>query len=94
MTKYVKEVELEDGWTREVIPVMNGYKMACCDCGLVHDINFVATKIIEALPDGRFKYKHLPKDKYGVALRARRNNRATAAKRRKTKKRKINKGNK
>jgi len=23
-----------------VQPVMKGYKMACCDCGLVHTINF------------------------------------------------------
>lgn len=21
-------------------PVMNGYRMSCCDCGLVHEINF------------------------------------------------------
>ena len=23
-----------------VQPVMKGYRMACCDCGLVHKINF------------------------------------------------------
>lgn len=21
-------------------PIRNGYKMACCDCGLVHDMDF------------------------------------------------------
>ena len=23
-----------------VYPVMNGYRMMCCDCGLVHEIDF------------------------------------------------------
>ena len=27
-----------------VKPHMTGYKMACCDCGLVHTINFRVTK--------------------------------------------------
>lgn len=25
-----------------VYPVRNGYKLACCDCGLVHEIDFRA----------------------------------------------------
>lgn len=33
----------EDGeWVR---PKMRGYKIACCDCGLVHKVNFKITKI-------------------------------------------------
>ena len=24
------------------LPIMNGYKMACCDCGLVHNVTFKA----------------------------------------------------
>jgi len=27
-----------------VQPVRNGYKMACCDCGLVHKLNFRIVK--------------------------------------------------
>ena len=23
-----------------ITPVMNGYKMSCCDCGLTHSLNF------------------------------------------------------
>lgn len=46
-----------------VQPVRNGYRMACCDCGLVHDVDF-------RVKNGR------------VQLRARRNNRSTAAIRR------------
>ena len=50
----------ENEW---IWPKMGGYLLKCCDCGLVHDIAFVA--------QGK---------KIGVA--ARRNNRATAARRR------------
>ena len=33
---------LKDGeWVR---PVMKGYKMMCCDCGLVHDMDFRVIK--------------------------------------------------
>jgi hypothetical protein len=35
MTKYRQENENE--WIR---PQMRGYKMCCCDCGLVHEIVF------------------------------------------------------
>ena len=46
------------------VPLGEVYRIACCDCGLVHDFVFV-------VEDG----------KLGVA--AKRNNRATAARRRK-----------
>ena len=29
-----------DGWTDWVQPVVDGYNMACCDCGLVHTLQF------------------------------------------------------
>jgi hypothetical protein len=56
--------EGDNGWTEWIQPVMRKYRMACCDCSLVHDIDF------------RIKGKH-------VQFRARRNNRSTAAMRRK-----------
>lgn len=28
------------GWTVWVQPVMTGYRMGCCDCGLVHTLDF------------------------------------------------------
>ena len=37
MTKYVKR---EDGEGFE-LPVGEIYKLACCDCGLVHDVVFI-----------------------------------------------------
>jgi len=51
-------------------PTMKKHRMACCDCGLVHVIDF---KIIKS---GRG---------FAIMLRALRNNRMTAAKRRKKK---------
>lgn len=28
------------GFTEWIQPIERGYKFACCDCGLVHDLNF------------------------------------------------------
>lgn len=36
-------VEREDGWCDWVHPVP-GYRMKCCDCGLVHDMEFAIVK--------------------------------------------------
>lgn len=52
-----------------VQPVPRGYKMACCDCGLVHVIDF---RVIKYANGKRTK----------VQFRAFRDNRSTAAKRR------------
>lgn len=37
--KFKKEKPNEDGWSDWVHP-LNNYMMACCDCGLVHDLEF------------------------------------------------------
>jgi hypothetical protein len=50
-----------------VQPVRRGYRLACCDCGLVHDMDFIIKRY------GRFTK---------LRFRARRNMRATAAIRR------------
>ena len=34
------EKEVHGRWTRWVQPVMKGYLLACCDCGLVHRLDF------------------------------------------------------
>ena len=39
MSKFLVEHAVKDGWTRWVQPIRKGYKMVCCDCGLVHDMN-------------------------------------------------------
>lgn len=51
-----------------VNPVIRGYKMRCCDCGLVHKINFFVVKKGRGL---------------GVKFQVWRDNRATSAIRRK-----------
>lgn len=54
----------KDGeWIR---PVMKGYRMACCDCGLVHVLDF---KVIKWAAGHKVKFK------------ASRDNRATARRR-------------
>ena len=55
-------------------PKRKGFKDQCCDCGLVHTIDFV-------IVDENKKQQPLPKG-WAIQLRARRNNRATAAIRR------------
>jgi hypothetical protein len=37
--RYPAEVENDDGWTDWIHP-LPGYRMACCDCGLVHNMEF------------------------------------------------------
>jgi len=63
MAKYPQVHEGE--WVR---PIRRGYKMACCDCGLVHRMEF---KLVRR-GKGRF-----------IWLRAFRDKRATAAMRKK-----------
>lgn len=33
-------VKTKNGWTRWVPPKMKGYLLKCCDCGLVHEMDF------------------------------------------------------
>lgn len=51
------------------MPVMDNYRMGCCDCGLVHNIDF---KVIDE-NDHEKEIKGVR-----VIIRARRNNRSTA----------------
>ena len=39
MTRYKVMVEEEDGWTYWIRP-LDPYKFRCCDCGLVHNLEF------------------------------------------------------
>jgi hypothetical protein len=51
----------DEGWSDWVQPIMDGYRLACCDCGLVHEMQFEID----------------PEDSSRVLFRARRHNRAT-----------------
>jgi len=37
-------------WTRWVQPIKKGYRMKCCDCGLVHVVDF-------RINDGRVQFR-------------------------------------
>lgn len=82
MAKYKQHEAGEGGWSEWDRPVMQDYKLACCDCGLVHTMEFGAIKITKRLPDGSYRYVDLDPEKYQVTFRVKRNNRATAAVRR------------
>lgn len=73
--KYSIPKDGKNGWTAWFSPkhghANNNYKMACCDCGLVHELQF---RIKMANVDGH------PKN--SVFMRVRRNNRATGQMRR------------
>ena len=71
----------KDGiWTQ---PRMRGYKMRCCDCGLVHRMEFRVLRLVKR-EHGGFKIGKLARGHY-IQLRASRDNRATAAIRKKAK---------
>jgi len=33
----------EKGWTHWMTPIMKGFKLRCCDCGLVHEFDFAVS---------------------------------------------------
>ena len=38
----------ETGWSAWEKPIMEGYRLACCDCGLVHLVNFrIRSRMVE-----------------------------------------------
>jgi hypothetical protein len=85
MAKILKEYSDKTGWSRWIPPVMRGYKMACCDCGLVHDMNFKVMRVTKRLKNGDWHSERVSGLK--VMFKARRNERSTAAMRREEAKR-------
>ena len=68
MSQFKKhEVENITDWTEWIRPIRKGYKLACCDCGLVHDFDFRIRKEWRGLV---------------VEFKARRNQRSTGQMRR------------
>lgn len=81
--KYPKMIEREDGWCDWAAPIP-GYRMMCCDCGLVHEMEF---RIVQQTgpqgADGTWPSRKPRAGGLRVVFRARRDKRATAARRRK-----------
>lgn len=63
-------------------PQMEGYKIACCDCGLVHDMEFGIVQNKKDLGNGNFEADEIEDETFRVKFRAKRNNRSTGQLRR------------
>jgi hypothetical protein len=79
MAKF-RKLKGDAGWQ---YPVMKGYKMGCCDCGLVHNVDF---EVFKELPPTADRSEVRPLEGYKVRINVTRNNRSTAALRREGKK--------
>lgn len=79
--KIKKIKETDTGYSEWLSPVMGGYKLACCDCGLVHDIDFQVVKVLKTHRDGTWEHGD-PIKGHRVLFRARRNKRSTGQVRR------------
>lgn len=66
LVKRFPQVEPEE----EVFPVMQGYQMKCCDCGLVHELDFRVVRITKTKRNGRHEVEDVPGMR--VVLKARR----------------------
>lgn len=80
--------ERENGWSDWLSPKMSGYRMACCDCGLVHELDFSVARVVKTGDDGNDLVRPLDSKKNIVIFRARRHNRSTGQVRRKMKRKK------
>lgn len=58
------------GWSEWHEPIMKGYRMQCCDCGLIHEVQF---KVLEQLTDtdenGAWKAKPFKRGRFSWRLR-------------------------
>jgi hypothetical protein len=70
MPKFPRLRELNDGWTKWVRP-KPVYMLACCDCGLVHNLQFDVTS------RGRVVFRAQRNPTETEALRARQNIKVT-----------------
>jgi hypothetical protein len=62
------------GWCRWVTPIMRRYKLVCCDCNLVHEMEFRAVKVRSTTTRRRFSADKLNRRIFRVAFRVRRKN--------------------
>lgn len=65
-----------------LVPHMGGYKLACCDCGLVHDMEFAVIEVTEEIEKGKYATVDVENWRFLVKMRAKRNNRSTGQMRR------------
>lgn len=73
-----------DGWSEWIIPVMRGYRLICCDCGLSHTMEFKTLRVVKHL--SALVFNHVAGKGHRVKFRVRLNKRSTAAVRREERK--------
>jgi hypothetical protein len=79
MARFKKIKAQDDGWSDWELPVMKGYRIGCCDCGLVHDMDFKIVWVSEDKDGNCTVLDHrIVGATQRVMIRARRNNRSTA----------------
>lgn len=66
-------VKTDYAWSDWINPVMTNYHMKCCQCGLTHTLNFRVLRVDKGRKNGVRHCTVLPKGKYIVQLKARRN---------------------
>lgn len=71
--KFPEQKPQKGGWTKWIHPRMTNYYMACCDCGLVHTMNFRVFKVIKTRKNGIRDVEILPKKQYAVEFKVKRN---------------------
>lgn len=81
VTKYKQHYANEEGYSEWETPEMKGFKLSCCDCGLVHNMDFKVLKVTETFEDGTWNTEE-PDGDYRVEFRVSRNNRSTGQVRR------------
>ncbi len=83
MSKYIHYSEETPGdWTEEIYPNHDCYKLACCDCGLVHNVRFKVVRVTKNTKNGGFEGHFVSKRTARVMMQVQRNNRATGQMRR------------
>jgi len=60
MARFKKMIEGRGGWCEWQAPIMKGYKMKCCDCGLVHELQFKTFAETKQRRNGLFTIVELP----------------------------------
>lgn len=58
--RYKVMVGRRGGWCEWVMPIPKGYLMKCCDCGLVHEMQFKAFAETNRRRGGQFEIVDLP----------------------------------
>lgn len=76
----MKYVQGDSSWMG-VVPEDAPFRLACCDCGLVHEMEFRAIEIEQAYANGVKIGRILPPGTFQVEFRARRAARLTATQR-------------